>query len=121
MSQTGFYSNFSAALVEVGLKDWSSIFRPYVFFLPAYTACVRLLFCPGHYVFRSSNLNISKRVLFFGRCEIQDSGQEGCRLLGCDAVLSSINLLTFQSNLLLAIVRSLSYPEEGCSSFPKGR
>jgi len=52
MNQSGFYSNLSAALVKVGLKVWSSIFRPYVCFLPAYTANVCLLFYSGHYEFK---------------------------------------------------------------------
>jgi len=119
MSQTGFYSNFSAALVKVGLKVWSSIFRPYVCFLPAYTANACLLLCPGHYVFKVFIL-----IFLNASCLVEDVKFKTVvmkALRGYDAVLSSINILTFQINLLLVFVRSLSYPEEGCSSFPKGR
>jgi hypothetical protein len=91
----------------------------YAFFLltPLMCACSSILVnaCSSFY------FNISKRVFFFERREIQGNGHESCRLLGCDAVLSSINLLTFQSKLLPATVRSLYCPEDGCSSFPKGR
>jgi hypothetical protein len=61
------------------------------------------------------------RFCFLKKREIKGSGHEGCRLLGCDAVLAGTNLLTFQSNLLLATIRSLYHPEDGCSSFTKGR
>ena len=64
MSQTGFYTNFGAALVKVGLKVWRSIFRPYVCFLPSYTAYVCLLSYPDHYMFKLV-LSISKCVLFW--------------------------------------------------------
>jgi hypothetical protein len=121
MSQTGFHSNFSAALLKVALKIWSSIFRPYVCFLPAYIAYVRvcLLFHISYYVFHFFLIFLNP----FCFLKTWNSRQWAwsCSLLECDVVLSGINLLTFQSNLQPDIVRSLSHPEDDCNSFPKGR